>query len=65
MTPQHSVQQPASSALHSARPALIGGAVFLGGTLLIAVIRLIRKNTTPEARRRRSVNKNQVSTDER
>ena len=36
--------------------------MFLGGTFLIAVFRLIRKNATPEAKRRRSVNKNQVLT---
>ncbi|KAK9812144.1 hypothetical protein WJX73_000090 [Symbiochloris irregularis] len=58
--PGRSMQQSAAATLQNARPALIGGGLFLGGTLLVAIIRLIRKNMSPEYKRKRSVGKNQL-----
>lgn len=59
--PQQAVQRSAAASLQNAKPALVGGGIFLAGTLLIALVRLLKKNTSPEAKRARSVNKNQVS----
>lgn len=45
----------------AARYGAYAAAVFLGSTLLITAFRLLRKYNSPNAKKRRSVNKNLVS----